>query len=201
MLPSNHSLCRFFFSKHRIIKQNLLSMHHSSDLLLQVCWENTEWFTLIFHQAIEKSNCQWSRRPTCVCVCVHWWSGPRWAALGLNLGVSCRHDNIVLSLMREQINIQISLMNKREVTSESDLKHSSRKRPTSDCWHKWIQHSPDLYSFVFAFWHLLIFVCFFQMTARQRPAAWRWPTASPPWSRGSRCRRTRSSSSNLLWPT
>lgn len=136
-------------------------MHHSSDLLLQVCWENTEWFTLIFHQAIEKSNCQWSRRPTCVCVCVHWWSGPRWAALGLNLGVSCRHDNIVLSLMREQINIQIRLMNKREVTSESDLKHSSRKRPTSDCWHKWIQHSPDLYSFVFAFWHLLIFVCFF----------------------------------------
>ena len=39
------------------------------------------------------------------------------------------------------------------------------------------------------------------MTARQQPAVWRWPTASPPWSRGSRCRRTRSSCLSLLWPT
>lgn len=38
-----------------------------------------------------------------------------------------------------------------------------------------------------------------QMTARQQRAVWRWPTASPPWSRGSRCRRTRSSCWSLLW--
>lgn len=40
-----------------------------------------------------------------------------------------------------------------------------------------------------------------QMTARLPPAVWRWPTGSPPWSRGSRCRRTRSSCWSQLWLT
>lgn len=37
------------------------------------------------------------------------------------------------------------------------------------------------------------------MTVRQQPAVWRWPTASPLWSRGSRCKRMRFSCWSLLW--
>lgn len=40
-----------------------------------------------------------------------------------------------------------------------------------------------------------------QMTVRQQRAVWRWLTASPPWSRGSRCRRMRFSCWSPLWPT
>ena len=38
------------------------------------------------------------------------------------------------------------------------------------------------------------------MTALLLPAAWRWQTASPPWSSESSCRRTTSSCSSRLWP-
>lgn len=53
-------------------------------------------------------------------------------------------------------------------------------------------------------WSHCVFYYFFflrQMTVRRRPAVWRWPTASPPWSRGSRCRRMRSSCWSPLWLT
>lgn len=40
-----------------------------------------------------------------------------------------------------------------------------------------------------------------QMTAARQPAAWTWPTGWPIWSRGCRCRRTRSSCWRWRWPT